>query len=57
MDFLVLEKQLKVVGASSLQELLLRATVVKLKHLQVIVLIGETGNLAHSSQPTTNKKF
>ena len=49
-DFIVLEEQLKGVGASSAQGLLLRATVVKLKHSQVIACYGETANLAHNSQ-------
>ena len=56
MDFIVLEEQLIGVGASSPQELLLRATVVKLKHLQVIVYNGETANLAHNCQFTRDFK-
>ena len=52
-NFIVLEEQLKGVRTSSAQELLLRATVVKLKHSQVITYNGdngETANLAHNSQ-------
>ena len=56
MDFIILEKQLKGVGASSAQELLLRATVVKLKHSQVIAYNGETANLSHNSQFTRDFK-
>ena len=55
-DFIILEEQLKGVGASSAQELLLRATVVKLKHSQVIAYNGETANLAHNSQFTRDFK-
>ena len=52
-NFIVLEEQLKGVRTSSVQELLLRATAVKLKHSQVIAYNGdngETANLAHNSQ-------
>ena len=49
-DFIVLEEQLKGVGASSAQGLLLRATVVNLKHSQVIAYYGERANLTHNSQ-------
>ena len=55
-NFVVLEEQLKGVGASSAQELLLKATVVKLKHLQVIAYNGETANLAHNSPFTRDFK-
>ena len=55
-DFTVLEEQLKGVGASSAQGLLIRATVVKLKHSQVIAYYGERANLTHNSQLTRDFK-
>ena len=39
-----LEEQLKLAGPPSPRELLLRVTDVKLKHLQVFILNGETAN-------------
>ena len=56
MDFIILEEQPKGVGASSARELLLRVTVVKLKHSQVIAYNGETANLSRNSQFTRDFK-
>ena len=55
-NFLVLEEQINGVGALSPHELLLRATVAKLKHLQLIICNAEAADLSHGSQFKINFK-